>query len=95
MPLFPFNLLNYAFGLTGVRFSTYVWASWLFMLPGTALYVLGGDALLQSLSGGGLSPALLTGVALALLAVVLASRGARRWLARVEAEDAVTVEDPR
>jgi uncharacterized membrane protein YdjX (TVP38/TMEM64 family) len=95
VPLFPFNLLNYAFGLTGVRFSTYVWASWLFMLPGTALYVLGGDALLQSLSGGGLSPALLTGVALALLAVVLASRGARRWLARVEAEDAVTLEDPR
>ncbi len=38
-PVFPFNLLNYAFGLTGVRFLHYLGASSIGMLPGTILYV--------------------------------------------------------
>ncbi len=44
IPLFPFTLLNYGFGLTRVRLVTYVVFSWLFMLPGTAMFVLGGSA---------------------------------------------------
>jgi len=44
VPLFPFTLLNYGFGLTRVRFSTYLFWSWLCMLPGTVLYVAGSDA---------------------------------------------------
>ncbi len=44
VPIFPFNLLNYGFGLTRVPFRTYVFWSWLCMLPGTALYVVGADA---------------------------------------------------
>ena len=44
IPIFPFNLLNYGFGLTRVRFWTYVFWSWLCMLPGTILYVVGTDA---------------------------------------------------
>ena len=43
-PLFPFNLLNYALGLTRVRFSDYVAAS-IGMLPATFLYVYYGKAL--------------------------------------------------
>lgn len=53
-PVFPFNMLNYAFGLTRVRFSVYVLASWLGMIPGTVLYVyLGSTAkdLAQVFSG--------------------------------------------
>ena len=38
-PVFPFNLLNYAFGLTKVSFSKYALASWIGMLPGTIMYV--------------------------------------------------------
>jgi uncharacterized membrane protein YdjX (TVP38/TMEM64 family) len=38
-PLFPFSVLNYALGLTRVRLRDFVLASWLGMLPGTALYV--------------------------------------------------------
>jgi uncharacterized membrane protein YdjX (TVP38/TMEM64 family) len=38
-PVFPFLLLNYAFGLTKVRFRDYLIASWVGMLPGTILYV--------------------------------------------------------
>ncbi|MGE0639046.1 MAG: TVP38/TMEM64 family protein [Thermoanaerobaculia bacterium] len=87
IPLFPFNLLNYAFGLTGIRFGTYVWASWLFMLPGTALYVFGGDTLFRGLSGGTVSPAVIGALALAAIVVVLATRRARRWLRDAEAED--------
>ena len=52
MPLFPFNLLNYGFGLTRVPFWTYVVWSWLCMLPGTILYVVGADALTQGIAQG-------------------------------------------
>ncbi len=42
-PAFPFNLLNYAFGLTQVSFWEYVLASWIGMLPGALLYVYVGS----------------------------------------------------
>lgn len=42
-PLFPFNALNYALSLTRVPFGTYVMASFIGMLPGTALYVYLGS----------------------------------------------------
>ena len=53
-PLLPFNLLNYAYGVTAVRARDYVVASWLGMLPATVLYVYAGSAatnLAQALSG--------------------------------------------
>ncbi len=42
-PIFPFNLLNYAFGLTQVKLKHYVLASWIGMLPGTVMYVYLGS----------------------------------------------------
>jgi len=42
-PAFPFNLLNYAFGLTRVPLRDYVLASWIGMLPGTVMYVYVGS----------------------------------------------------
>lgn len=53
-PVFPFNLLNYALGLTRVRFLHYLAAS-IAMLPGTLLYVYYGKAagsLAGALGGG-------------------------------------------
>ncbi len=47
IPIFPFNLINYGFGLTKIPFWTYVFWSWLCMLPGTVLYVVGVDAVIQ------------------------------------------------
>jgi pyruvate/2-oxoglutarate dehydrogenase complex dihydrolipoamide dehydrogenase (E3) component/uncharacterized membrane protein YdjX (TVP38/TMEM64 family) len=44
-PVFPFNLLNYAFGLTKVSFWKYALASWIGMLPGTLMYVYFGAGL--------------------------------------------------
>jgi uncharacterized membrane protein YdjX (TVP38/TMEM64 family) len=52
IPLFPFTLLNYGFGLTKVSFRTYVFWSWLCMLPGTIIIVVGTDALTQGLTQG-------------------------------------------
>jgi uncharacterized membrane protein YdjX (TVP38/TMEM64 family) len=42
-PIFPFNLLNYAFGLTRVRLDHYMVASWVGMMPGTVMYVYLGS----------------------------------------------------
>jgi uncharacterized membrane protein YdjX (TVP38/TMEM64 family) len=46
-PIFPFNMLNYAYGLTKVSLRDYFFASWIGMLPGTVMYVyigtLAGD----------------------------------------------------
>ena len=54
-PVFPFNLLNYAYGLTSVSLRDYVLASWVGMIPGTILYVyigaLSGDV--ARAAGGG------------------------------------------
>jgi uncharacterized membrane protein YdjX (TVP38/TMEM64 family) len=52
VPLFPFDILNYGFGLTAISFKTYVFWSWLCMLPGTILYVVGTDAIVSGLSSG-------------------------------------------
>ena len=52
-PIFPYNLLNYALGLTSVTFRDYVIASF-GMLPGTFLYVYYGKAIgsLAAVAGG-------------------------------------------
>ena len=42
-PIFPFSLLNYGLGLTQVKLSHYVLASWLGLIPGTVLYVYLGS----------------------------------------------------
>jgi len=43
-PIFPYNLLNYAYGVTRVSFRDYFLASWLGMIPGTLMYVYLGSA---------------------------------------------------
>lgn len=42
-PVFPFNLLNYAYGLTRVSLRHYFFASWIGMMPGTIMYVYIGS----------------------------------------------------
>ena len=42
-PVFPFTLLNYAFGLTRVKLGHFVIASWIGMMPGTVMYVYLGS----------------------------------------------------
>lgn len=42
-PAFPFNLLNYAYGVTQVSLRHYFLASWIGMMPGTLMYVYLGS----------------------------------------------------
>jgi uncharacterized membrane protein YdjX (TVP38/TMEM64 family) len=51
VPLFPFNLLNYALGLTRIRLGHYVLASLLAMAPGTVAYTWLGHAGREAAAG--------------------------------------------
>jgi len=69
VPLFPFNLMNYAFGLTRIRLREYVLASFVCMAPGALAYTYLGYAGRAAASGqaGAIRKAVL---AVALLAAV-------------------------
>lgn len=89
-PVVPFNLLNYAFGVTRVRLRDYVLASWVGMLPGVVLYVylgsLAGDLAVGAAAGHTRSPAEWAFYAVGLLATlavtVYVTRVARAALAK-------------
>jgi uncharacterized membrane protein YdjX (TVP38/TMEM64 family) len=56
-PVFPFNLLNYSYGLTKVKLRAYFFSSWIGMLPGTVMFVYVGSLAgnLATLGAGGRS----------------------------------------
>lgn len=54
-PLFPATVLNYGFGVTKVRFSTYFLTTLVSMIPGTLMYVLGADIVSKMISDVGVS----------------------------------------
>lgn len=90
-PIFPFNVLNYALGLTRVKLGEYVLASLLGMLPGTFLYVYLGSLVSNTsdlLGGAGLRAGVWGqmlywgGLAATLFVVVLITRIARKALDR-------------
>jgi uncharacterized membrane protein YdjX (TVP38/TMEM64 family) len=75
-PAFPFNLVNYAFGLTQVSLHDYVLASWIGMFPATVMYNYVGSTLksLADLAAGkiesGPGQKILFGIGLAATIVV-------------------------
>jgi uncharacterized membrane protein YdjX (TVP38/TMEM64 family) len=44
VPIFPFNLQNYAYGLTSIGFGAYAITSWLCMLPATVAFTVAAGA---------------------------------------------------
>jgi uncharacterized membrane protein YdjX (TVP38/TMEM64 family) len=90
-PVLPFNLLNYAFGLTAVPLRKYVLASWIGMLPGTIMYVYLGSAansLAALLSGdqprsAGQQVLFALGLAATVAATIIVTRTARRALTEI------------
>lgn len=101
-PIFPFNLINYAYGLTGVPFWHYALASWIGMMPGTLVYVyLGwaaGDAakaaLGESTATSGMEWTLrIVGLLVAIAVTVYITRLARRAL-REAVPEATKSNDP-
>ncbi|MFZ4437965.1 MAG: TVP38/TMEM64 family protein [Syntrophales bacterium] len=87
VPIFPFNLLNYGFGLTGVSFGTYLFWSWLCMLPATVLYVVGIDAILGGFSKGEIPWPLTAAAIVAAVSLIFLVKIARRRLRRKPGED--------
>ncbi len=94
-PAFPFNLLNYALGLTRVRFGDYALAC-LGMLPGTLAYVYSGSLLGDvAAAAGGAAPQrgpaqwalIAAGLAATLAVTALVTRIARRALAEATASE--------
>lgn len=82
MPIMPFNLLNYAVGLTAVRPSRYVAATLLGILPGTFLAAAVGDR-----ADDPTSPSFLVLLAI-FVAALLVSAGVGRWMQQKAASDA-------
>lgn len=92
-PVFPFNLLNYALGITRVSLPDYVLASWIGMMPGTILYVSIGALLGETVLAASAEPTarartpaewavLGLGLVATVLVSVLIARLARAALAR-------------
>ncbi len=82
-PVFPFAVLNYAYGLTGVRFPGYLVASAIGILPGTLLYIYLGSSVARTVSGESDSLELLfrgLGLAAFVVVTILITRTARRAL---------------
>lgn len=85
-PAFPFTLLNYAYGLTGVSLRDYVAASWIGMMPGTVLYVYLGAAGKAAVDARGRTPGewtmLVVGLVATACVTLYVTRLARRALKR-------------
>ncbi len=66
IPLFPFNLLNYAFGLTKIKFLHYAVTTFFCMLPACIAFIVFSSSLLE-LVRGKVSPAFIIGLGLVIL----------------------------
>jgi uncharacterized membrane protein YdjX (TVP38/TMEM64 family) len=93
-PIFPFNLLNYAFGVTKVKFRHYLLASWIGMLPGTIMFVYLGSAFksLAEVTAGREKTAaehifFWAGLAVAIIVAVFVTRVARKALKSATADE--------
>lgn len=102
-PVFPYNVLNYAYGLTDIRVLPYAATSWIGMLPGTFLYVYIGSlagnvaaAAAGTGAAGGIDSRLelalrITGLAATLLVTIVAGRIAKKALGRRVGEEEADV----
>jgi pyruvate/2-oxoglutarate dehydrogenase complex dihydrolipoamide dehydrogenase (E3) component/uncharacterized membrane protein YdjX (TVP38/TMEM64 family) len=101
-PVFPFNLLNYAFGLTTVSLRDYLFGSLVGMLPGTVMYVYLGSLItsLSELSAGRTSGGTtqqifyFAGLAATVLVTLYVTRVARRALAEATTETRSARDEP-
>jgi uncharacterized membrane protein YdjX (TVP38/TMEM64 family) len=80
VPLFPFNVFNYAFGLTRVGFWPYLFWSWLCMLPVTILCVVGVGAFTKTLSEGTVPWPMVAILVIVFIIIVFAVRAAKKQL---------------
>jgi len=88
VPLFPFNLLNYALGLTRINLAHYILATFICMFPGALAYTYLGYAGREAIAGGeGMIKKILLALGLLVLVAFLP-----RWIARLRRGPSQTVE---
>ncbi|MDZ7662961.1 VTT domain-containing protein [Thiohalophilus sp.] len=88
VPLFPFNLLNYALGLTRINLAHYIIASFICMFPGAVAYTYLGYAGREAIAGGeGLIQKILLAIGLLVLVAFLP-----RWIGRLRQGPSQTVD---
>jgi uncharacterized membrane protein YdjX (TVP38/TMEM64 family) len=85
IPAFPFNLLNYAFGLTKIKFSHYAITTFFCMLPACIAFIVFSSSLLDLIRGK-VSPGLIIGIGLIVL-VSLIPLFYKKFKTRREADD--------
>ncbi|MFP3874209.1 MAG: VTT domain-containing protein [Thiohalophilus sp.] len=89
VPLFPFNLLNYALGLTRINLAHYIVASFICMFPGAVAYTYLGYAGREAIAGGeGLIQKILLAIGLLVLVAFLP-----RWIGRLRQGPSQTVDE--
>lgn len=66
IPLFPYNLLNYAFGLTKIKFLHYAITTFFCMLPACIAYIVFSSSLPDIIKGK-ISPTFIAGIGLIIL----------------------------
>ncbi|MEN6439038.1 MAG: VTT domain-containing protein [Syntrophobacter sp.] len=92
IPLFPFNLLNYAFGLTRIKFAHYALTTFICMLPACIAFIVFSSSLGDLLSGR-LSFTFLIGILLIVL-VSIFPIFYRRWKRPAEESPALSPASP-
>lgn len=70
IPVFPFNLLNYLFGLTPIAFTQYLWSTFVFMLPACIAFVAFGSSLGELILHGNIK-GVITGIVIAVVAFLI------------------------
>ena len=85
-PVFPFTVLNYAFGLTRVSLRDYFLASWIGMIPGTVMYVYLGALANAGIQSEGRTPGqwglMIIGLLATVAVTVFVTRIARKALGK-------------
>jgi uncharacterized membrane protein YdjX (TVP38/TMEM64 family) len=70
IPVFPFNLLNYLFGLTPIAFGQYLWSTFVFMLPACIAFVAFGSSLGELIMHGNIK-GVIVGILIAVVAFLI------------------------
>jgi uncharacterized membrane protein YdjX (TVP38/TMEM64 family)/Fe-S oxidoreductase len=92
VPIFPFNLLNYLFGLTPIPFRQYLGSTLVFMLPACIAFVAFGSSLGELILRGNIRGVII-GVVVAVVAIGLPF-ALRPFFQKISKDDATAGKDP-
>ncbi|BCB96554.1 hypothetical protein JZK55_14760 [Dissulfurispira thermophila] len=70
IPIFPYPVLNYLFGITPIPFLHYLWSTFVFMLPACIAYVAFGSSMSELILKGNIKGVII-GIIIATIAMML------------------------